>query len=242
MHLFRFPRETGDEIGRQHDVRHLFTNVGDKLLEMLDRISAIHLFQHFIRAMLHRQMHMTRHLRRSCHRIHHIECHVSRMRRHIAHALDAIYLVDRTDQRSEVRPIPEIKTIRIHILPKERHLLIAFLRKPLYLAADILHAAGQLTAAYIRHDAVRAELIAPLHDRDPCKDMGLAHRTKLAVVTYAVRIPLRLHHMAAARILLRNDLLQVMDMVRPDDEINDRHTLDELPLILLRHAAGDPQK
>ena len=48
MHLFRFSREASDEIGRQHDVRHLFTNVGNKLLEMLDRISAIHLFQHFI--------------------------------------------------------------------------------------------------------------------------------------------------------------------------------------------------
>ena len=31
-------------------------------------------------------------------------------------------------------------------------------------------------------------------------------------------------------------------MVRSDDEINDRHTLDELALILLCHAAGDPQK
>ena len=242
MHLFRFPREPGDEIGRQHDVRHLFTDVGNKLLEMLDRISAIHFLQHFIRSMLHRQMHMTRHLRRIRHRIHHIECHISRMRRHIAHALNAIHLVDRADQRPKVCPVSEIKTIRIHILPEERHLLIAFLRESLYLARDILHAAGQLTAAYIRHDAVRAELVAPLHDRDPCKDMRLTHRTKLAVVTHTVRIPLRLHHMAAARILLRNDLLQVMDMVRPDDEINDRHTLDELALILLCHAAGDPQK
>ncbi|CUP53126.1 Uncharacterised protein [Bacteroides xylanisolvens] len=242
MHLFRFSREAGDEIGRQHDVRHLFTDVGNKLLEMLDRISAIHFLQHFIRSMLHRQMHMTRHLRRIRHRIHHIECHISRMRRHIAHALDAIHLVDRADQRPKVRPVSEIKTIRIHILPEERHLLIAFFREALYLARDILHAAGQLTAAYIRHDAVRAELVAPLHDRDPCKDMGLTHRTKLAVVTHAVRIPLRLHHMAAARILLRNDLLQIMDMVRPDDEINDRHTLDELALILLCHAAGNPQK
>ena len=63
MHLFRFSREPGDEISRQHDVRHLFTDVGNKLLEMFDRISAIHFLQHFIRSMLHRQMHMTRHLR-----------------------------------------------------------------------------------------------------------------------------------------------------------------------------------
>lgn len=166
-----------------------------------------------------------------------------RMRRHIAHALDAIHLVDRAGSCPKVRPVSEIKTIRIHILPEERHLLIAFFREALYLARDILHAAGQLTAAYIRHDAVRAELVAPLHDRDPCKDMGLTHRTKLAVVTHAVRIPLRLHHMAAARILLRNDLPSGHGWrVRPDDEINDRHTLDELALILLCHAAGNPQK
>ena len=60
--------------------------------------------------------------------------------------------------------------IGIDILTQKRHLPVALRAKVLQLGENRRKLAGTFTPARIRHDAVRAEIIAAAHDRDEAAD------------------------------------------------------------------------
>lgn len=67
-----------------------------------------------------------------------------------------------------VADIGEILAISVYVLPEQRNFLKALAGQIAHFGDDVLRTAAAFLAAGHRHDAVRAELIASVHDVDPC--------------------------------------------------------------------------
>jgi len=67
----------------------------------------------------------------------------------------------------ESRRTVEIATVAVHILAKEGHLENALRPQLHHLVDDRIHGSGAFAPADVRHDAVRAEVVAPHRDGNP---------------------------------------------------------------------------
>ena len=89
------------------------------------------------------------------------------MARHEADAKIAGDGVDHADEVGEVHPAVEVLPVGVHVLPEQGDVLIARFHKLSRLAQHVLRPAGALPSAHVGHDAVGAEVVAAVHDRQP---------------------------------------------------------------------------
>ena len=71
---------------------------------------------------------------------------------------------------------PQIFSIGVDVLPQKGDVLDSLFEKSPHLGENILRAAAALPAADIGHDAVRAEVVAPVHDGHPRLRAALAQQ------------------------------------------------------------------
>ena len=242
MHFLGFSRESGNQVCSQHNIRHLFPHIINHIFKVFNRISTVHAAEHFIIPMLYRQMHMTGHLGRRGHHIHHFPCHISRMRGHIPHAFYTVHFIQSPDKIGKIGTVLKIKAIGIDVLPQKGNFLISFRCQSFHFCTDILYGAAGFSAADIRNYTVRAELVAPLHNRHPGKDIALAGSLQSRIVSYSGRLHLRKDDMGLMLQFFCDNILQIMNIVRSDNEVNNRHALNQLAAVFLRHASGNPYK
>ena len=66
------------------------------------------------------------------------------------------------------------KSVRVHVLPQQRHLLVATALEVAHFAQNALHIARPFTASGVGHDAVVAEVVAATHDAHIAANVGAA--------------------------------------------------------------------
>lgn len=160
------------------------------------------------------------------------------MRRHEAHAADARHFIDHLQKIREIRELV-VLAIGVDILAEQRDFLIAVLHGFLDLAHDVLRQTAALAAAHVRHDAVRAEVVAAVHDRHPGRE---AARTCDRHIVRQFRLAeLDIDDVAALRLDLLHDACELVDLVGAEHEVDVRRALDERIALLLRHAARDAE-
>src|SRR4029078_986411 len=101
------------------------------------------------------------------------------MRRRVPHAPDAGYDIEGAEQVGELRtvlPRTKVASVRVDVLAEQRDLGDAIGGQLLHFVPDVAETTTHLGAAYERHDAERARVVAPDLDRDPGRVMVVAAR------------------------------------------------------------------
>ena len=75
--------------------------------------------------------------------------------------------IDPTEQLRKIHPVLHSLPIGIDVLPEQRDVLVARFDQLPHLRQNILRMTAAFPAADIRHNAVRTEIVAPVHDRHP---------------------------------------------------------------------------
>ena len=89
---------------------------------------------------------------------------VLRMARHKTDDELARHIVQPAQKVGKIDPRVQILSVGVHILPQEHNILVPLADKGAELLLDLFRRAAALPAAHIRNDAVRAEIVAPVHD------------------------------------------------------------------------------
>ena len=157
---------------------------------------------------------------------------------HKADVVIAGHSAQQIEQVGEIDLFLQPLAVAVHVLPQQGDLLIARLHKAAELRKDIAGLAALLAAADVGHDAVGAEVIAAVHDGQPCAELALApdgdvlhdDRTLCGVQQH----PLMLLQ------LLGNQLRQSVDAVHAEHQIHIGVALAQLfhNVFLVGHAAA----
>ena len=152
--------------------------------------------------------------------------------------------VDLAKELREIHILVQSPAIGVHVLAEERNILIPGGDKRFGLAHDVLAPAGTLAPADVGDDAVRAEVVAPVHDGEPCLHaafplagetfgngfgaLGIEHATLRAGETVDLQRSLK-------------KLREAPELVRAEAEIDHAVRLFHLlaDLLALRHAAAE---
>ena len=86
---------------------------------------------------------------------------------HEAQEKVAVELVQLPKQVCKIVPGLQVLAVGVYILAQEGDLLKALVGQLPYLRHDLIHVAAALPAPDIGDDAVRAEVVAPVHNGDP---------------------------------------------------------------------------
>ena len=113
------------------------------------------------------------------HRVEELVGRVLRLARHKAQPVVAGNGVDGGEQVCKVVIGAQVLAVAVHVLAEQRNFLIALGDEAAALLDDLLRLAAALAAADVGHDAVRAEVIAPVHDAHPRAHAALAHDGKI---------------------------------------------------------------
>ena len=161
---------------------------------------------------------------------------ILRMRRREADALDA-GLPHRTQQLSEARLTMDVATIRVDVLSEERYLTHPAAHKTSYFIDDGVERTALLASAYIRNDAVRAEVIAARHDGHPRVERLLSMPGKRCSCR---QVALRRVDMALVILeSLSQELAHMRDGLRAEDDVDVVDMRKEALAIALSNAAAN---
>ena len=95
------------------------------------------------------------------------------MRRGKEDTLDA-RIAHSAQQVGKARLAKEVATVGVHVLAQQRNLAHALTHQTCYLVDNLLEGTALLTTTDVRHDAVRAEVVAARHDGHPSVILRLA--------------------------------------------------------------------
>ena len=148
--------------------------VADKLHVLRNIIMAVHLLEQPVRAGLHRQVNVLAQMLLRGDRVDQLAAGVLRVACHKADLVITGDLAQQVQKIGKVNGVFQPLAVAVDILAQQGDLLVA-LRHQL---PELLQNGGGLTAALppadIRHNAVGAEVIAPVHDGQPCAEAGIA--------------------------------------------------------------------
>ena len=134
---------------------------------LLDAVAAAHPPEHVAVAGLHRQMDKRHDVITGSDRFDHLIAEVPGMRCGEADPVDP-RLRALPQQRGKSACYAQIFAIGVDILSQQGHFPIPLRLELAQLLQDIFHGAAAFFSSGIWHDAVGAELIAAIHDVDPC--------------------------------------------------------------------------
>ena len=115
----------------------------------------------------------------ACHRVEELVGRVLRLARHKAEPIVAGNGVDGGEQVCKVVIGAQVLAVAVHVLAEEGDLLVALGDQAAAFLDDLLRLAAALAAADVGHDAVRAEVVAAVHDAHPRAHAALAHDGKI---------------------------------------------------------------
>ena len=167
--------ETDDHIAREHHLRHDASCVGDHFLVLCARVGAVHRLQNAVAAGLDGEVELLCNVLAARHRVEELVGRVLRLARHKPEPVVARDGVDGGEQVCKVVIGVKIFAVAVHVLAEEGDLLVALGDEAAALLDDLLRLAAALAAAHIGHDAVRAEVVAAVHDAHPRAHAALAH-------------------------------------------------------------------
>ena len=157
------------------------------------------------------------------------------------HKADVIIAGHRAQQVEQIRKVHlffQTLAVAVDVLSQQCDLLIACLHKTAELGKDITGLAALLAAAHIRHDAVGTEVVAAVHDGQPCAELAL---TPDGDILHDDRALGGLHqHTLMLLQLLGNELRQGIDSVHAKHKVNVRIALAQLfyHVLLVGHASA----
>ena len=165
----------------------------------------------------------------------HVLAHVLGVRARVADALDALDGVHPAQELGERQPIlsAEVAPVGVHVLAKERDLADAVAGKPLDLGQQLRRRARLLATPSRRHDAVRADAVAPLRDLEPCLELASALHRQMP------REALELEEALGADRVGRQELGEAADLPGAEGDVHEREALEHLVLHRLRPATAD---
>ena len=236
--LLRLTRETDDDIAREGDAGNRLARVLDEFHVMLDGVMAVHQLEQTVGAALHRQMQMLADLRLRRDGVDQLEAGILRVARHEADVVIARHSAEQVEQVGKVHLFFQTLTVAVDVLTQERNFFVASLDQTPELGEDIAGLAALFTAADIRHDAIGAEVVAAVHDGQPCPELALPADGDVLDDDRTLR---RLHQDALVLLqLLGDELGQGVDAVHAKDEVNIGVALAQLfdDMLLVRHAAA----
>ena len=105
---------------------------------------------------------------------------IARMRRRKPYPFDAFDFAYLFNQRRKIRSVMQRFAVRVHILSEKRHFHDSRIGKSADFIEDVGRRPADLTSAQIRDNAVRAEIIASLHNRHKGADLAVPGRNKNA--------------------------------------------------------------
>ncbi len=109
-----------------------------------------------------------RHMAARRHRVEELGRRVLGLAGHEAHPVVAVDPVDLREEIGKIIACAEILAVAVDVLAEQRDLLITCRDQLAHLAHDLLRLAAALAATDVGHDAVRAEVVAAVHDAHPC--------------------------------------------------------------------------
>ena len=155
-----------------------------------------------------------------------------------ADALDA-GLPDGAQQLGEARLPVDVAAIGVYVLPQERDLAHAVGHELLALGHDGLERAALLASADVRDDAVRAEVVAALHDGHPGVKALRASAGKVGGEAAALLAGVHLDDGAVVGKRLGEKLGQARERRGAEDDVRRGDVLADLLAVALRDAAAD---
>ena len=169
VHRFRLglAGEADDDVAREHKVGHDPAGIADQLEVARAGIGAVHRAQHAVIAALDGQVQLMRHMAARRHRVEELGRRVLGLAGHEAHPVVAVDPVDLCEKVGKIIARAEILAVAVDVLTEQRDLFIARRDQLADLAHDLLRLAAAFAAADVGHDAVRAEVVAAVHDAHP---------------------------------------------------------------------------
>ena len=160
------------------------------------------------------------------------------VRGHEAQPVVAGDLVDLADQLSEGRPRLEPLTVAVDVLSEQGDILIALFDHLLRLRDDDLGLSAALSAAHIRHDAVGAEVVTAVHDRQPALEFAVAAGRDALVDLFVVVIADK--DARAVHEALIEQLGELVHAVRAEYQADKREAVMNTfgNMLLLHHTAA----
>ena len=157
---------------------------------------------------------------------------------HKADMIIAGHGAQQVEQVGEIDLLLQTLAVTVHVLTQQGDLLIARFHKAAELGKDIAGLAALLAAADVGHDAVGAEVIAAVHDGQPCAELALAPDGDILHDDRALG---GLHqHTLMLLQLLGNELRQGVDAVHAEHEVHIGVALAQLfhHMLLVGHASA----
>ena len=164
--------------------------------------------------------------------------HVTGMARHIADSLYTGDSIDKLQKLAEAFLFASILAIRIDILPQKGELLITQGHGLFNLMADGLGTAASFPAPHIGHDAVGAEIITAIHDRNPSGKAALANKGPLKFLRHDSKVIIDAFSAAMTSKVILQDGTEIVYMSRSQDKVHLRIFFLEVLAPFLGHAAG----
>src|SRR6188508_1904436 len=164
---------------------------------------------------------------------------ILRMRRSKSYALNSGNICY---GREETGKVPITRTVGIHVLPQQRHLLETFARYPSRFFENALRLSGSLPSARIRNDAETAKVVAAAHDGDPSVHPRNARGNNVIIRLVFGKVDLQGFHTPALFLSMNgiaNQHRQLAIGIWAGQKIYQRLLFSELYLEILRHATQD---
>jgi hypothetical protein len=249
--LFRLATEANDEVARDGCLGNDHPNAIHHLEIFFDRVTPFHPFEHSVRTTLHGDMQVLGALGEIMHGLQQIVCHILRVVRDELDPLDAVDFMQRLEQIAEARHLAFFAVpITVDGLSEQDNFFAAFVGKLSGFGDDVLWRAALFWSTYARHDAISTELVAT--DHDPHIGLiwrGTHGRVAQGVETFVAPFDLLpravfateadFHFLSATGFDVGDQIGNLMQLARADDQIDVRRTLENHPLIFLSHAAQD---
>ena len=236
--LVRFSRESHDNIRGQHQIGHILPGKAHLFQIGCPVIVAVHCLNDPVIARLHRQMQLMGALLALRHGFEQLFRGVFGVRGHKANDEVPGNVVDGAEQVRKIHRLVQILAVGVHILPQQSDFLIAFCHQLPCLFQNFLRTAGALPTADIRHHAVGAEVVAAVHNGQPCLHLAVPGMGN-ALIHGALG---RLHgkHPLFPGHLLQQQLRETPQLMGSEHQIHNGIGLFQLfrHVLLLHHAAA----
>ena len=170
-----------------------------------------------------------------CNSLDNLFAHITRVASHIMNTLNTGNSIHTAQQLSEGILVTKILAVGINVLAQQSELLVAFLNCSLNLGNNIIDATAALASAYIRHDAVGAEIIAAIHNRNPGSKRALTYHMafKLTLVNSQICI----NRSLALCQKFQQQTLEIVNVSSTQQQIYLRMLFTQLFAVLLCHTA-----
>ncbi len=165
----------------------------------------------------------------------HVLLHVLGVRAGVADALDAVDRVDQPEQlgKADSALLRQVATVAVDVLAEQGHLADAVGGQRPGLSDELGRIAADLAPPGRGNDAVGAVAVAALGDLQPALELALAAGRQVAGEVLELEVAL-----GAERVRVE-ELGQLVDLARPEGDVDEGKALKDLVLDRLRPATAD---